>query len=144
LCHSHIINPKHERQYYILLPGCAGSNQSHAETETERFHPDRTACDHRIIAILAAMFWPAPSAGHKQMTLANLMYSNDFRHFIPDFSPSGSWFINLTSYYANDVIQFLMIVSIFPFPAGRAVSHAPINITLNPHIHSNDGSLAQA
>ncbi len=69
-----------------------------------------------IIAILAAMLLPALATAKrkaqqtqclnqvKQMTLADIMYSNDNSHSLPDDAPSGStgsWFINLIDYFSK-------------------------------------------
>jgi prepilin-type N-terminal cleavage/methylation domain-containing protein len=75
-----------------------------------------------IIAILAALLLPALSSAKrkaqqtrcinniKQLTLANLMYINDFTYSIQDQAPdgsTGSWFINLLDYYSKVTNSYL-------------------------------------
>jgi len=69
-----------------------------------------------IIAILAAMLLPALASAKlkaqqvqclnqvKQLTLADILYSNDNTRSIPDTAPdgsTGSWFINMIDYYSK-------------------------------------------
>jgi len=69
-----------------------------------------------IIAILAAMLLPALAGAKvkaqqiqclnqvKQLTLADIMYCNDYTHSLPDAAPdgsTGSWFINMVDYFSK-------------------------------------------
>jgi prepilin-type N-terminal cleavage/methylation domain-containing protein len=82
-----------------------------------------------IIAILAAMLLPALASAKrkaqqakctsnvKQLTLCNIMYSNDNGHSVPDAAPdgsTGSWFINLASYYTRATNLFLCPICTVP------------------------------
>src|SRR5277367_4501560 len=99
-----------------------------------------------IIAILAAMLLPALAAAKrkaqqisclsnvKQLTLAAIMYNNDYSQSIPDdyivpggtTATSGAWFLNLIDYYGK-ATNLIACPSTINFPPNAAVTGAGYN-----------------